>query len=212
MFKIIQFLICFKLTICHILVLPTFNYHTKDLLELHNNKRLSVGLSALEWNDDLIKFSDNYVLQLCSSFQHSSFQSRSLIGPFKRVGENIIRSYVGQNTTELFNLWWNEIYCYQYGSLGSTCTNKFDEICNSNSGAGPQNGHFTQLTWDSLTHLGCAIHICDDHTTLTVSCNYAAINSYGGNMLGVLPFSSEVAKKLNLNYIPCDKSQIKNEL
>jgi hypothetical protein len=31
-------------------------------------------------------------------------------------------------------------------------------------------------------------------------------------MLGVLPFSSEVAKKLNLNYIPCDKSQIKNEL
>jgi hypothetical protein len=190
----------------NITVLPTYNYHSNDLLILHNNKRQSVGLSTLQWSEDLALFAHNYVPQLCNKFQHSSFESRSQIGPFKRVGENIILSYVGMSSSDLFNLWFNEIYCYKYGTLGAPCTNKFDNICQEKSGAGYQNGHVTELLWSTLTHLGCAIYICEDHTTLTVSCNYAAFNSYGGNMLGVLPFNSEVAKKLNLNSAPCDQN------
>ena len=63
-------------------------------------------------------------------------------------------------------------------------------------------GHFTQLMWESVTHIGCAMHGCgkvNGRWSFLAGCVYGSTTKpYGGNMYGQYPFSDKVAAKLKL--------------
>jgi hypothetical protein len=109
------------------------------------------------------------------------------------------------------DLFYNELYCYKFGPLGNPCIINCNNICNQKSLAGCQVGHFTQMMWTTTTHLGCGIAHCQDEQ-IAVSCNYGSLHGAGGNFLGELPFSSEVAMRLGFSGTPCDRQNMKEEL
>lgn len=186
-----------------------FFVNAQKLLNYHNIKRTAVGLKPLQWDNDLAVYAGNYAPYLCSDFKHSSQEQRKLVGRFKRIGENIISTYAERSDEELVDLFYNEIYCYNYGKVGSHCTLKCDSICEKNSPAtGCQVNHMTAMMWHDITHLGCSIYKCSEKK-ITVVCVYGNINGIGGNMLGLTPFNSETAKRLGLNEIPCsDRTEL----
>jgi len=165
-----------------------------------NEYRRAAGLSVLTWDDALAGFSKTYLFQLdregCA-FHHSSLSQRKQIGAFRHPGENLYRGKgVAPTGGRVAKLWYDEIHCYRHGPVGNGCTKVCDRRCSQGS-ISCQVGHFTQLMWQSHTHMGCARHQCRGSTYL-VSCHYGNIDGMGGNVYGQLPFDDACRARLNI--------------
>lgn len=187
---------------------------TKALVLIQNSRRTSVGLSALQWDQSL---SDNMLAYLkggpnCGGgLQHSDLGTlRRLVGGrFKNVGENLWKGTYEPNAQLVSDDFYNEMYCFRYGRIdgsASTCNRYCNSKCTQMSPrAGCQVFHFTQYMWDTITHVGCASYLCGNTGIRLVGCQFGNINGgSGGNMMGSLPFSGDVARRLGFSAQSCN--------
>ena len=70
---------------------------------------------------------------------------------------------------EVVQSWASEEEFYDYDA--NTC--EPNQMC----------GHYTQIVWEQTTHVGCAVHICEDQSELWM-CNY----NPAGNWVGEKPY------------------------
>eukprot|EP00919_Chromeraceae_sp_WS-2016_P003505 GHVR01008513.1.p1 GENE.GHVR01008513.1~~GHVR01008513.1.p1 ORF type:complete len:186 (-),score=37.54 GHVR01008513.1:183-740(-) len=177
----------------------------EELVRLQNHLRVSAGLQSLETNDALESYISRYLSRGPScrgSLRHSPQSMRKRVGGFVRVGENLWKGNWTPNPHDIASDWFNELYCYRYGPLGSPCISNCGKMCKSKSGrAGCQQGHFTQIMWETLTHVGCAVNKCGG--AWLAGCVYGSDKGIGGNWLGRMPFSPRIAKNLGLSTKSC---------
>ncbi len=133
------------------------------LLERHNYWRAQVGLSPLEWSDEMAMLADDWAKQLATT--GCGFKHR----PNNKYGENLFRGTSGYYTAaDAVDSWGEEKNDYNYD------TNK----CNP----GAVCGHYTQIVWKNTTKVGCAKSECNGNVTWV--CNYDP----PGNYIGQKPY------------------------
>mmetsp|Transcript_32603 Transcript_32603/g.80690 ORF Transcript_32603/g.80690 Transcript_32603/m.80690 type:complete len:584 (-) Transcript_32603:945-2696(-) len=187
----------------------------QDILNGHNKLRKGAGLKPVKWSGALAKFMRGHLKTLHQQnscrMMHSTNQQRTKVGKFQRVGENLYMSWGSQSAKPkgagVANSWYDEVHCYRYGPIGNSCTTYPNSKCTAETGF-PQDpryvmtGHFTQLMWESVTHIGCAMHGCgkvSGRWSFLAGCVYGSTTKpYGGNMYGQYPFSDKVAAKLKI--------------
>lgn len=177
----------------------------RDLLIEHNQLRSLGGLRPLKWHADLAVNAEKYIksqdnLNNCK-FEHSRASTRKQVGPFTQAGENLYMSWgflpTGKRVAES---WYDEINCYRYGKIGESCTKFSGPKCDMGY---IMVGHFTQMMWDTATHVGCGVHQCGSCEKLCpqifVSCLYGSTSAgFGGNMWGMYPFGPDTAHRLQI--------------
>eukprot|EP00922_Rhytidocystis_sp_ex-Travisia-forbesii_P025413 GHVS01037309.1.p1 GENE.GHVS01037309.1~~GHVS01037309.1.p1 ORF type:complete len:337 (-),score=47.92 GHVS01037309.1:647-1657(-) len=184
----------------------------KKLFVGHNAYRSAVGIRAIEWDDTLANFILGYMERQdqydSCRMKHSRHSDRAQVGAFTNLGENLYTSWggveppTGQRVAEA---WFNEAFCYRYGQVGDKCTKHPGAKCKEKTGFGSyvMTGHFTQLMWSSVTHVGCGLITCDNYNSggkkFFAGCSYAStVAGYGGNMVGQVPFDYATATRLGL--------------
>eukprot|EP00388_Colpodella_angusta_P010039 GDKJ01026335.1.p1 GENE.GDKJ01026335.1~~GDKJ01026335.1.p1 ORF type:complete len:425 (+),score=73.43 GDKJ01026335.1:178-1275(+) len=182
------------------------------LADLQNELRKRAGLNDLIFHPDLEANIRSYIMNgpSCStSLQHSRVNTRSNISNFLRLGENLWKGHWSPPPTnkDIVDDWYNEINCFNYGPVGRPCSLTCNSQCKQNSPrAGCQTGHFTQMMWGGLTHIGCATYTCNNGSTIA-GCVYGKEGGAGGNYMGVLPFEAETAGDLGLNTSTCSAAK-----
>eukprot|EP00921_Rhytidocystis_pertsovi_P004926 GHVQ01008548.1.p1 GENE.GHVQ01008548.1~~GHVQ01008548.1.p1 ORF type:complete len:973 (+),score=190.45 GHVQ01008548.1:356-3274(+) len=188
--------------------------YQQAMLDGHNQFRTRGGVQAVQWDSDLERFIIDYMqsqdkYKQCK-FEHSKQPKRKKVGTFTNIGENL---YTSWGTTKfptaerIVEAWYNELYCYRYGPVGSSCTKRPGGQCatiGGFSGPKPLTGHFTQLMWHSVTHIGCATIQCRSYngkgSKFFGGCSYGSLTAgYGGNMVGEVPFDSKTALQMGLS-------------
>eukprot|EP01071_Lankesteria_metandrocarpae_P013330 Lankesteria_metandrocarpae@DN7066_c0_g1_i1.p1 len=186
----------------------------QDLLKYHNKLRSHYDLNSLIWNDTLRSGVANYLnrqqKQGCR-MAHSSHNQRTEVGMFFHVGENLYTSWGPSSDKQpagwhVAKAWFNEVACYRYGPQGDPCTKSYTTPnCLQSNRFTPSTvkvGHFTQMMWQSATHIGCYVTMCNQTANkkrYLAGCWYGStIDDYGGNVKGAVPFERAIAKKLRL--------------
>lgn len=182
------------------------------LAELQNNHRSAAGLNTLIYHPDLEANIKSYIVNgpsCAAALQHSRVSTRCNISGFLRLGENLWKGYWNPPPTnkDVVDDWYNEKYCFNYGPVGRSCSLQCSSTCQQKSPrAGCQTGHFTQMMWAGLTHIGCAAYTCPSGATIA-GCVYGKEGGAGGNYMGVLPFEAETAGELGLSTSTCSAGQ-----
>ena len=147
-----------------------------NALEIHNKARIDVGVSKIEWSDDLSNEAQKWANNLAKKdkIYHSSNESRF------NQGENLYYSFSYQNGKTIFSkspakdaslAWYDEINDYKYSVYGS----KLNELV--------MIGHYTQMVWKSTTKVGIALARSSDGKEYIV-----ARYSPPGNYVGEYPY------------------------
>ncbi|KAF8821935.1 SCP family extracellular subfamily protein [Cardiosporidium cionae] len=172
----------------------------------HNQIRKSAGLPTLRWNDKLAqRMSEHFSYQekhRNCRMEHSSEEFRTRFYGIISAGENLLHRCTDEIPLDATEAWGKEIFCYSLAKTGNPCGAKAHESCDYSSHLeGIMVGHYTAITWAKTTELGCAYHICkkpcqsnEKRRSVLVGCMY----SPAGNVLDELPFSENVAKKMDL--------------
>ena len=131
----------------------------QDYLDAHNAARSAVSVPDLVWDDNVAAFAQNYANQRKGECQlvHSG-------GGDQGYGENLAGGTGDLSATGAVAMWVNEKANYDY---------------NSNSCAGGECRHYTQVVWKNTVRLGCAKVICDNGGTF-IGCNYDPPGNYVG--------------------------------
>eukprot|EP00922_Rhytidocystis_sp_ex-Travisia-forbesii_P030901 GHVS01045553.1.p1 GENE.GHVS01045553.1~~GHVS01045553.1.p1 ORF type:complete len:106 (-),score=11.97 GHVS01045553.1:222-539(-) len=94
----------------------------------------------------------------------------------------------------------------RYGNVGDKCTKSPGAKCKEKTGFGSyvMTGHFTQLMWSTVTHVGCGLISCSNYNGTGkkhfAGCSYGSTTAgYGGNMVGLKPFDAATARRLGLS-------------
>jgi len=135
----------------------------KGITEAHNLVRQEKGIPDLEWDEDLVTVSEEWLSVLVEdncAFEHN-WDSE--------YGENLYWSNYESTAENVVQAWASEEQFYDYEN--NTC--EPGEMC----------GHYTQIVWEDTTHVGCAIATCDDGSEIWM-CNY----SPAGNWTGEWPY------------------------
>ncbi|KAL9238529.1 hypothetical protein vseg_012935 [Gypsophila vaccaria] len=129
----------------------------QDYVDAHNVARAAVGVGAIEWDDQVAAYAEQYASMRMSdcALEHSS-------GPY---GENIAQGYDSLTGTYAVQMWVDEQQYYDYSS--NTCAD------------GQQCGHYTQVVWSNSVRVGCARVQCDNGGYF-VTCNYDPPGNYPG--------------------------------
>eukprot|EP00928_Gymnodinium_smaydae_P043404 TRINITY_DN29084_c0_g1_i2.p1 TRINITY_DN29084_c0_g1~~TRINITY_DN29084_c0_g1_i2.p1 ORF type:complete len:376 (-),score=65.70 TRINITY_DN29084_c0_g1_i2:2-1129(-) len=173
-----------------------------DLLRGHNAVRLRAGLSAVSWDAGLASLAAARVHRLAGSgcyIKHSGLEDRWETAGFQYVGENLYKVINMRPTgVDVVDAWYAEIDDYQYGRVGASCTK---ERCADRASPPCTLGHFTQVMWQTTTHIGCAREACPGvaQETFIVACHYGP----GGNIVGSLPFPASSAVALGVGREEC---------
>ncbi|XP_065180361.1 peptidase inhibitor 15-like [Sycon ciliatum] len=159
-----------------------------DLLRLHNRLRSDVSptpcqqLRPLVWSLELAQVAQRYASSC--NWEHNPRRSTQAT-KFARVGENLAYSTATRDSVlDLVQAWYDEIDDY------TLSTNQ----CHARPC-----GHFTQIVWNTTTHVGCGMHVCPTSSTkhltlnprqypqvLILVCNYGP----AGNWAGRAPYSA----------------------
>lgn len=134
-----------------------------DMLKQHNYWRAQVGVTPLQWSDNLAKSAEKWVKTLARKgcdLQHSNSE----------YGENLWMGMGEYSAIEIVDSWASEQK--HYNATTNTCAN--GEVC----------GHYTQMVWESSTELGCATITCNNGWTIVI-CQF----NPPGNYVGERPFS-----------------------
>jgi len=127
------------------------------VLDRHNVYRCMHGIPLLNWNSEIATNAQNWADSTGGDMVHSSSESRSSIGGFSYLGENLAW---GTTSSKAVDLWYDEI----------DLTSPYGVVTEFTSGI----GHYTQVVWRDTTDLGCGVK-----DSLLV-CQYGI----GGNMAG----------------------------
>jgi pathogenesis-related protein 1 len=135
-----------------------------EYLDPHNAARGVVGAPALSWSAELAEYARGYAatqVSRCVPLTHSRGE----------YGENLFWGSAGKAWTPLdaVTAWTHEVADYDYGR--NSC--KAGQMC----------GHYTQVVWQSTTHVGCAHAVCSDGADYFI-CSYDP----PGNWIGERPF------------------------
>eukprot|EP00397_Hematodinium_sp_SG-2012_P066629 GEMP01100485.1.p1 GENE.GEMP01100485.1~~GEMP01100485.1.p1 ORF type:complete len:140 (+),score=24.14 GEMP01100485.1:204-623(+) len=109
---------------------------------------------------------------------------------YEFVGENLYK-VIGFEPTgiDVADAWYAEKDDYVYGHVGDRCT----KGCEGRTAPPCAVGHFTQMLWESSSAVGCMVSKClSERKTYISVCYYGP----GGNVVGSVPFSAAVAKRL----------------
>ena len=128
----------------------------QEALEHHNRLRSRVAMGQtnqpsagdmmeLRWDDELAAVAQGHADNCV--FVHDCRDCRRV--PRFRVGQNIYRAkdykYEAPEWRKVIQSWWDEIYLFP--GLGSIASYRYT----------PYTGHYTQMTWASITSVGCAL-------------------------------------------------------
>jgi len=135
----------------------------KALLDRHNYYRNQVGVSPLEWSDDLADFAQQWANKLSGRCQlyHSG-------GPY---GENIFWTSASATPAGVVDNWAEEKRYF----------NHKNPVYRSRNGS--KYGHYTQIIWSETTHVGGAMQRCRHGGEIWV-CSYDP----HGNVVGEKAF------------------------
>ncbi|KAJ7946841.1 Pathogenesis-related protein 1-like [Quillaja saponaria] len=133
-----------------------------DYVNAHNAARSQVGVPPLAWDDTVAGFARDYAKQRAGDCKlvHS--------GGGGKYGENLAGSSGDLSGKAAVGLWVNERAKYDH---------------NSNSCAGGECRHYTQVVWRNSVRLGCAKVKCNNGGTF-IGCNYDP----PGNFIGQKPY------------------------
>eukprot|EP00922_Rhytidocystis_sp_ex-Travisia-forbesii_P055482 GHVS01082169.1.p1 GENE.GHVS01082169.1~~GHVS01082169.1.p1 ORF type:complete len:981 (+),score=73.35 GHVS01082169.1:191-3133(+) len=193
--------------------------YEEAMVDAHNTYRKDAGIRTVQWDRTLATFIVNYMesqdeYKNCK-MEHSKQSQRDRVGDFTNIGENLYTSWGGTifpTAERIVEAWYNEIHCYRYGPVGAPCTKNPNPQCARIAGfkgSNPLTGHFTQLMWSSVTHIGCGAIECSSYKgpgkKFFGGCSYGSkISGYGGNMVGEYPFDSRTAIRLGLPVGTCN--------
>uniref|UniRef100_A0A0G4H0P8 SCP domain-containing protein n=1 Tax=Chromera velia CCMP2878 TaxID=1169474 RepID=A0A0G4H0P8_9ALVE len=192
----------------------TLERFQREVLLGSNYFRVRSGVGCLAWDAELTTFMEAYLafrdFTGCRP-DHSPKENRRQVGQFENIGENLYTRWGNLPEPSGYRVaqaWWNEVYCYRYGPVGHECVKLDSPECRKmnifGSGGDVMTGHFTQLLWAQVSHAGCAIHECKigykgGGRKWLVGCSYGSESHWnGGNEKGAVPFSPNVAKRLQL--------------
>ena len=139
------------------------------LLLAQNVERSAIGVSPLEWNDQLAAGAKVWASELAATgrFEHSPDEPGT-----QPQGENLWAGTPGAYSPEaMIALWASEKKDYRPGVFPN----------NSKSGDVENVGHYTQLIWRGTGQVGCATAVGKDEEFLV--CRY----SQAGNVYGERP-------------------------
>ena len=139
-------------------------------LALHNQARAEVGARPLQWDPALAASAKAYAIELTSAGQlvHSSREGR------KTVRENLLQNLPGGRTpAQMIGVWTAEKSKFKPGIFPdvSTTGNWYDI------------GHYTQMVWETTTHVGCAIN--GDARFEWLVCHYSPPGNRDGTAIGL---------------------------
>jgi len=178
-----------------------------DTLTAHNKVRGHVGLMPLRWSFGLAESAQGLVDTLAGSgcyIQHSGTEDRWDESGFQYVGENLYKVINMEPTgVDVVDAWYEEITDYNYGPVGNPCTK---QKCASRESPPCALGHFTQVMWEETTDVGCAVAECpaQEQPTFVAVCHYGP----GGNIVGKLPFSNQIASDLGFGAAACPHTNL----
>ncbi|MCV9389338.1 CAP domain-containing protein [Reichenbachiella ulvae] len=135
--------------------------YIQELLDQHNTYRSDVGVSDIQWSEELAQSAQAWADELAKTcvLAHSSTEN----------GENIWKGTSGFFTAkDVVNTWGSENSFYNYS----------DNSCDD----GQDCGHYTQIIWAKSTELGCGMSTCDGNDIWV--CQY----SPAGNVIGEKPY------------------------
>ena len=136
----------------------------QEILDAHNKWRSEVGVSNLEYSEELAQEAQKWANHLA---KHGC-----KLGHSKTVnGENVFWSSAsGATATEAVDDWGSEKQYYKKGKkISASNYQKF--------------GHYTQVVWGKTTHVGAGRATCKNGGTIWV-CQY----SPAGNVVGQKPY------------------------
>jgi len=170
-----------------------------DILLAHNVVRRQFGLSPVSWSEELQELALRRLTKLAPDcyIQHRPISQLLTRAGYPYIGENLYK-VVGFEPTgvDVADAWYAEKEDYRYGKVGNSCT----KACAGRTQPPCTVGHFTQMLWESTTHIGCMVMKCPsrEKTHLSV-CYYGP----GGNLTGSVPFSAAVARRMGQISGPC---------
>ena len=146
------------------------NRQEQTFLALHNQARAEVGAPPLQWDPLLAASAKAYAIELTSAGQlvHSSREGR------KTVRENLLQNLPGGRTpSQMIGVWTAEKSKFKPGIFPdvSTTGNWYDI------------GHYTQMVWETTTHVGCAIN--GDARYEWLVCHYSPPGNRDGTAIGL---------------------------
>eukprot|EP00927_Polykrikos_kofoidii_P082960 TRINITY_DN8386_c0_g2_i2.p1 TRINITY_DN8386_c0_g2~~TRINITY_DN8386_c0_g2_i2.p1 ORF type:complete len:2144 (-),score=370.59 TRINITY_DN8386_c0_g2_i2:345-6290(-) len=151
-----------------------------DVLKRHNLYRCMHDVPKLTWNAEIAKNAESWARTTGKHMKHSPTSSRSGIGGFEYIGENIVwgRNMVGAAGVDQ---WYSEIL---------TTVNQEGAVDDSNETLLSSAGHFSQLVWRETTKIGCGMD------GLLLVCQYGpGGNKMGHYKLNVLPKNTKSLKQ-----------------
>jgi pathogenesis-related protein 1 len=132
-----------------------------EYLDPHNAARATVGVPALSWSADLANYALAYAATQagqCIPLTHSNGE----------YGENLFWGSAKEpawTALDAVTAWTDEVAYYDYAT--NSCT------------PGQMCGHYTQVVWQSTTHVGCAHVNC----TCSSTCDPDADPNYTGDYI-----------------------------
>ncbi|KAH7518524.1 hypothetical protein FEM48_Zijuj09G0180800 [Ziziphus jujuba var. spinosa] len=155
------------MSMCMVLITQITHVHSRklinphqDFVDAHNAARAEVGVGPITWNNTVAAYAKRYAEQRRKdcSMVHSG-------GPY---GENLALGYRFMSGGDAVRMWVSEKSDYNYAT---------------NSCAGDDCLHYTQVVWRNSTRLGCARVKCDNGWMFVI-CSYDP----PGNYFGQLPY------------------------
>lgn len=144
---------------------------SQRFLNAHNEERAEVGVAPLVWDHALAAGAKAYAVQLTSAGQlvHSPRTGR------KDIRENLLQSLPGQGPEQMIGVWRAEKRYFRPGL--------FPDV--SSTGNWYDIGHYTQMIWETNTHVGCASH--GDARFTWLVCHYSPGGNKDGKPVGIRP-------------------------
>ena len=134
-----------------------------QFVDLHNVERASLGLTDLQWSDELAQQAQQWANAM--AFKDEASHSAS------GYGENI---WFGDNNSatieDMFEMWLNEKQYYiESQPVPDNCSQSWDKC-----------GHYIQIVWSQTTHIGCAA--AASQTSDYVVCRYDPAGNIQGQV------------------------------
>jgi len=124
-------------------------HEIKDLLTVHNEARMAVGVDAnLKWSDTIAQDAQLYADRMASEgiWGHDTAKNQHDGYGHGDYGENLYTSSNKISFKEAAVAWVDEKKDYLYGVIGDKSTCAEGKMC----------GHYTQVVWKDTTLVGCA--------------------------------------------------------
>lgn len=158
-------------------------------LHLHNVFRCMHDVPQLQWSTAIAEESQNWANKIGSEMTHGHLDEHA--GGFDYLGQNLwIWSGGGSLDVDPISgiqSWYDEVKYTDNGKTSDMCS---DSKC----------GHYTQMVWQSSTHVGCGLWTGtkDDARVVQLVCDYGE----GGNYVGA--FSEQVLARNGISQADCE--------